>query len=722
MRLRRLFGPGLALASLVVCSAAVRIWVNRSFQGPQLLCDEYIYADIARHFATTGHLGFGSGFGGNGFGGGPTGGGSLFYPLLIAPAWLAHRMSTVFGLAKSINAVIVSLTAVPVYLWARRTVSPAWALVAAALVLLMTGFVLSGMLMSENAALPLFVLALFAISLAVEEPTLLRQAFVLIVLLLAYEVRTQGLVLLVILPTALALGAVLDLRAGSPRRASARRLRRFAPLGGALVVALLFYLARSGFSPGHAIGFYHQVATTHYELSAVLIWTARYAGEAALAVGVAPLFALLLLLLTGLTRGVERREERAFVATAAAAVAGFFVQVGMYSSVFNPSIIERYSMYAFPPLVIALVVLLAGERTRPLPETAAAAGITLTLACVILFSHFLAPEGPAPAVFALLTLYFFTRIPQHVPGGLDAARGLLLLFAAAAVLICALAPSKISRIVLPAGTALVLLFASHSAHAYLSANTRTWIDTTGPVRSWIDDAIGTAADSADYLYVPNPTMETSSTVLVNTRFWNRSIGNVYTLGGEEICPLRLDPLRLDDQTGALVGDNATARPHGTYVVADRGLALAGRLVTSGGSTAQPLAVYRPAQPLRLASRLVGVYADGWTGADASFFQYWSSRPKAGRVDVSLSRIAWSGQDVPARVSVYVRALHGSRRVVARGNWVAHSGGAKTLRLRTPPPPFEVTVHVAPTFSPAQFGSGDSRQLGVQLAISSKNAR
>ena len=339
MGLPRRYWPGLALTGLVACSAVVRVLTNRSFQGPQLLCDEYIYADIARHFATTGNLGFGSGFGSNGFGGGPTGGGSLFYPLLIAPAWLAHRMSTVFGLAKAINAVIVSLTAVPVYLWARRTVSPAWALVAGGLVLLMTGFVLSGMLMSENAALPVFVLALFAIGLAVEEPTLPRQGFVLVGLILAYAVRTQGLVLVAILPAALLLDAVLDLRAGLPRSEPVRRLWRLAPLGGALALALLFYLARSGFSPVHAIGFYRAVATTHYDLSAVLVWTARYAGEAALALGVAPFFALVLLLLTGLTRGFARREERAFVATATAAVAGFLVQAAMYSSAFNPSII-----------------------------------------------------------------------------------------------------------------------------------------------------------------------------------------------------------------------------------------------------------------------------------------------------------------------------------------------------------------------------------------------
>jgi hypothetical protein len=721
MRVRRLYGPGLALAGLVLISAAVRIWLNRSFQGPQLLCDEYIYAGVARDFATTGHLGFGgSGFGGSGFGGGPTGGGSLLYPLLIAPAWLAHRMSTVFGIAKAINAVIVSLTAVPTYLWARRTVSPAWALVAAALVLLLTVLVFSGMLMSENAALPVFVLALFAIGIAVEEPTLTRQAFVLAVLALAYGARAQGLVMVAILPTALALGLVLDVRAGVPRGEAFRRLRRLAPLAGALALALLAYLAYSGFSPAHAFGFYHRVATAHYDVSSVLVWTARYAGEAALAVGVAPLFALLLLVLTGLTRGLGRREERAFVATAAAAVFWFLVQAGMYSSAFSPSLIERYSLYAFPPLVIALIVWLARDRTRSLPEVAAAAIATLSLACVVLFSHFIEPDTPPPVV-ARLTLYFLTRIDQHVPGRLDTTRVLLFLLAAAAVLVCALAPMKIARLVLPAGTALLLLLASHAAYAYLSANTRTWTDAIGPVQSWVDNAIGSAADSADYLYVPNASPWTSSTVLVNTRFWNRSIGRGYTLGGPTVCPLRLEPLRLDDRTGALVAGNGTARPRGRYLVTDRGLSIAGRLVASGGSTAQPLAVYRTAEPLRLASRLVGVYADGWSGADASFFQYWLPRPKPGEIDVSVSRVGWTGPDVPSKVEVSVRPLGAAGRVVARGRWVAHRGVAKTLRLRTPAPPFAVDVHVAPTFSPAQFGLADTRQLGVQLAFSPRNS-
>ena len=40
-------------------------------------------------------------------------------------------MPVTYGIAKTLNSVIMGLTAVPVYLWARRLVSPMLSLVAA---------------------------------------------------------------------------------------------------------------------------------------------------------------------------------------------------------------------------------------------------------------------------------------------------------------------------------------------------------------------------------------------------------------------------------------------------------------------------------------------------------------------------------------------------------------------------------------------------------------
>lgn len=380
----------MALGALVAFSTIVRVWVNRSFEAPELICDEYMYAGIARRFATTGHLDLV---------GGPSAGGSLLYPALIAPAWLAHKMSTVYWLAKSINAMLVSLTVVPVYLWARRVVSPWWAVLAAGLVLLQTGLVLSGLLMSENASLPAFTFALFAIGIAVERATLGTQAGVVVAFAIAYGARAQGLVLLAILPTALFLALVLDLRAGVPRAEAVGRLRRYWPLTAVLSVAVLAFLANSGFSLNRSIGVYRGVSTVHYDPLAVALWTARHAGEAALAVGVAPACAFLLLLTTALSRGLPERAERAFVATAAASVFLFLLQTGAFAAAINPGILERYSMYSFPPLLIALVLWLARGLPRPRSETWFATIGTLALVSLILFGALLRPgSAPEPVV------------------------------------------------------------------------------------------------------------------------------------------------------------------------------------------------------------------------------------------------------------------------------------------------------------------------------------
>ena len=681
--------------------------MNRDFQGPQLYCDEYIYAGIARSFATTGHLHYR---------GGPAAGGALLYPILIAPAWLEHTMTTVFGLVKVINATLISLTAIPVYLWARRVVSPWWSLVAAVLVLLMTPIVLSGMLMSESAALPAFTLAVLAIGLAVEDPTPRRQGFVVVALVLAYGARAQGLVLLAILPTAVLLDAVLELRAGVPRAEVLRRSRRFAPLGAVVALGFLGFLAHSGFSPGHAVGAYHRVATTHYEPLSVLLWTARHAGDAVLATGVASFCALLLLFFRGLTRRLEERPERALVATAVATVFWFLVQVGMYASTFNSQIHERYAMYAFPPLFVALAVCLGQGLERPPAQTLAAVLSSLAFAGFIIFGAFVRPErDPSGTVFTSLTLHFFTRIPQHIPSDLGVARLVLFLLAAGVALFFAFAPARFVRVLLPAAIGLLLLAASHSAHVVLAANTRAWVGSTGPVRSWIDDRVGTSSGSAGFLDLRrNPSFWTSSTTLVTTQFWNRSIDPVYTRGAPHVCPLPLRALRLDERTGALVDEHDPGSKPARYVVAETGVEIAGKAVASGGSPSVPLTIFRPARPLRLTSRLAGVYPDGWTGPNASYFQYSSPRPGPGRIDVSLSRTGWTGPDVPGRVTVTVRRPQGPP--TARARWTAHSGGSTVLRLPTPAPPYEVSVHVAPTFSPARFGLSDPRQLGVQLGL------
>jgi hypothetical protein len=91
--------------------------------------------------------------------------------------------------------------------------------------------------------------------------------------------------------------------------------------------------------------------------------------------------------------------------------------------------------------------------------------------------------------------------------------------------------------------------------------------------------------------------------------------------------------------------------------------------------------------------------------------------------VTLSRAAWRVPDVPGHVRVQLIPLSGPRKgaAIATRRWTLHSGGGHAFTLRTPTTPFVVAVHVDPTFSPSQFGSPDTRQLGAQIQFSVEEA-
>ena len=149
-----------------------------------------------------------------------------------------------------------------------------------------------------------------------------------------------------------------------------------------------------------------------------------------------------------------------------------------------------------------------------------------------------------------------------------------------------------------------------------------------------------------------------------------------------------------------------------YIAAANGFDIAGSVVARD----PPFILYRVAQPLRLGSSVQGVYGDSWMGADAAYIRY-AMPGGRGTVRLTLSRTAWAGPDVPGHVRIEVLALRGAKApVTMTRRWVIHSGRARMFTLLTPRPPFEISVHVQPTFSPSKFGLPDTRQLGAQVAF------
>ena len=228
--------PAFALVGLVLAAATVRIVLVRGMEAPVILCDEFIYSNVAKNLAEHGRYSLR----------GVPSHSSYLYPLLIAPAWLFDSMATTYALAKSIGAASMTLVAIPTYLWARRLVGPWHSLLAAALTLLLPAFFYAGLLMTEAAFLPAFVLVGFAIAAMLERPTLVNQLGALAALVLAISIRFQGIVLVAVIPTAVLLKVVLDWRAGVTRDRVVADLRRLWPTAVALVGAGALYVRLQG--------------------------------------------------------------------------------------------------------------------------------------------------------------------------------------------------------------------------------------------------------------------------------------------------------------------------------------------------------------------------------------------------------------------------------------------------------------------------------------------
>ena len=95
------------------------------------------------------------------------------------------------------------------------------------------------------------------------------------------------------------------------------------------------------------------------------------------------------------------------------------------------------------------------------------------------------------------------------------------------------------------------------------------------------------------------------------------------------------------------------------------------------------------------------------------------------IRVVASRAAWGGEDVPGNVTIRVSPIRWegphdfSDGKMVEGTPFAlerltiHTRQIVEYLIPVPGPPFVVDVTVEPTFSPADFGLGDSRQLGIQ---------
>ena len=674
--------PWVWLTALVVFSAVFRYGLSRRVVAPWIMVDELIYSELAKSFAATGHFlvrdvhhgAYG-----------------VVYPLLIAPAWRTFSsVPDAYAAAKTIGSVLMSLTAVPVYFLARRLLPPLWSLLAAALAVAVPSMMYTGTLMTETVFYPIFACVALALVLALERPTITRQLVLLGTCLLAFLTRSQAIVLIPAVATAPLLLAWLD------RRRLVRVVREFRALYGVLVVgvlgALVVQLAR-GKSPLDVLGAYSTTGHADYHAGQVLKWLLYHVSELDLYLGVVPFAAVLLLTLLG--RSLDR-PFRVLLAATLPLTVWLVLEVAAFASALSPRVEERNMFYVAPLFFIALLAWIDRGMPRPARAAAAAAVVAAALPGALPYHELIGTSAEADTL-ALMPLWWLQEAlvsPTTI--------GVVVVVAAAALGVVFLTLSPRYALVLPALVFLWFAFATERIerfdHGFPKASVGALFQgMTTSRRDWIDAAVGRDASVAFVYSGKDPTLQPLP--LWENEFFNRSVGPVYYLRQPSMGGLPETHVTPSADGVLVLSNDAPVRSK--YVLTDKSVPLAGKVI--GIDEVRGIVLRRtPDGVVAIASRVTGMYPDGWSGRK-----------------VTYTRLRCRGGSVTAVVASDDKLFMRPQRVTAAGRSVTFDPGGVgrlVVPLQSRDGVCRVTFTVSPTAVPALAvpGSTDTRRLGARF--------
>ena len=579
----------LVLASIVGVATIAHSIVALGLPSLWIVPDELIYAELSKSLAggalprIRDEVSFAYGLG---------------YPAVLAPVWAVFDdMPTAYAVAKCVNALLLSLTAVPAYFLARRFVTRTPALVVGASSVAVPSMLYAGTLLTEVALYPAFVLALLAIAAAVERPTATTQTLALGAIALASSVKMLSAVLFVAYVAAIALFHWLDTRRAGEWR---RRLVAYRPTWVAFVVVAAVGLGAavaSGRSPTDALGAY-AVVLRNIDFTAVPWWFLLHVAELDLYLAVIPLVATVLVVCYGLSRDADQ-TVRLFSALVVPVVAGVVLVVAAYSSKahagavgYFPSdarIHERGTFMLAPLLLIGLMLWLRDRR--------GSRGLVVVVVAMAVMLPALLPVGDLDGNVRFQALALVPWV-EHVNPSAWPVMGLVftstfgLLFVLAARRRAASAVFVVPVVIV---FGILTVFANASMR-WASDWTRSAAWGTEP--NWVDAAVGGRASVSVLWYEPANTVpvrlsERHRIVFVG-EFFNRSIETVYELGSPLPYDLPSTPVKLRE--GRVVLEDGTPARLGKFVLVPCYVRVTGTPVARDPSTGA--VVMRVRQPAR----------------------------------------------------------------------------------------------------------------------------
>ena len=493
-----------------------------------------------------------------------------------------------------LQAVAMSLTAVPVFLWARPVAGARWALAAAGLTILIPGLVYSGLFMSEALYYLVGTLAVWALAASLERPTLVRQGCLLGAVALAFGTRLQAVGLAGTILLALGVVAVAE-RSFAPFR----RLRlTLAVLGAGAMLWIVSRVRAGGF--GELLGAYAPLGEAdEYSLGDIaqsLVWQT---GAVALLTVAVPLVALGILAWEVLRGREDDSRVRALVASALAYAVVTLLVVGAFASRFVEHVTERQLLSVAPPIFVVFMVWLHRGAPRPQPATSMVAFAVAAAALLLPLDRVTTPAAYADAP-SMISLELLSRhLDQSAFEGLYA--GALALLLLAAVLLQRRFVPVLSVLV-----ALTLAGGSLVASTEIRDRSQTERERTfaGAPLDWIDAA--GAGDAA--LLVTNERFWPSTWELL---FWNETVTTVVRLRGVEspgVVPQEVATVGRDGvvqtSSGGDLEPRAVAAPTGTSMVGEELASLPASFEQAG------MILWRVEPPLRMSSRIVGLRPNG----------------------------------------------------------------------------------------------------------------
>ena len=429
------------------------------------------------------------------------------YPILLASVAGHHLVPSFLVRAHTLNAVVMTSAVVPAFLLARDVLrSSVGPYVAAALAVAVPWLMLASFLLTEVAAYPAFLWAVYLVQRAIARPSVQADALALVGLAAAVLARTQLAVLVVV--------AVLAVVAVERQRAVERH--RLLAAAGALVLVVLVALAVAGHASS-LLGTYS--GTAHGSL---VTWSlpkafAQHAATLALGLGLLPA------LLGSAWLGARAWRLQPGPAVAILAVVLLLLEVASFDLRYGDGLPrDRYLFYAAPLLLIGFVgaledavaprralivpaiVLAAGIAWAPLPTFA---NVSVDVPTAVLDDYIVRNGGRwLVALAAILLLVFFALARVSLP------RRLVAVVLAAATLAALVAETAygFDRLLRTDGT-----------------SGRPITASPGAVLDWVDRTVGPGADVTmiPYAQIAADYWDTAF-YWWDLEFWNRSVTRV----------------------------------------------------------------------------------------------------------------------------------------------------------------------------------------------------